>query len=200
MDQEQEIIMLGRALGEFGRYVNEVQVVQWNLPTPNDDWSVYDLVQHMTYEILWVPDLLAGKTIEQVGTKYDGDILGQHPGAAWADAAGKALAAASGLTALDGIVHVSYGDIPARTYLQHQLIDLTIHAWDLARAIKAPEKLDPELVQAVYEWFEPQADDWRGAGMMKPAMRVADDAAHQDRLIALSGRNPAPQPPQVQQP
>jgi uncharacterized protein (TIGR03086 family) len=191
MNSEQEVEMLARALSEFGRYVGEIQESQWNLPTPNDDWDVRALVQHMTSEVLWVPDLLAGKTIEQVGDKYDGDVLGDHPHAAWQAAADKALEATRSLQTLDGVVHVSYGDLPARTYLQHQLIDLTIHAWDLARAIGAHEKLDPELVHAVYDWFEPQAGDWRETGTMKPAVRVPEDSPQQVQLIALSGRNPA---------
>src|ERR1700683_4125106 len=185
MDQELEVTMLARALDEFGRYVAEIQDGQWDAPTPNDDWNVRELVRHNLEGVLWLPDTLSGKTIEQVGNKYAGDILGPHPHQAWVAATGKALAAVRGLATLDSTVHLSYGDYPARTYLQQQTIDFTIHAWDLARAIKAPERLDPELVHAVYEWFEPQAEDWRGAGMMKPAVRVPEDAPHQDRLIGL---------------
>lgn len=187
MNQETEMYEL--ADQTLGRYVAQVKDSQWNMPTPDAEWSVRDLVHHGLEAELWVPDVLAGRTIEQVGDRYAGDIMGNDPKAAWTTASEKAQATVRDFTAMDQTVHLSYGDFPARTYLQHQLIDHTIHAWDLAHAIGADEQFDPRLIQAVYEWFEPQAEEWRNAGILGPTIRVPDDANTLTRLLALSGRS-----------
>ena len=72
-----------------------IQPSQLHNPTPCTQWNLRSLLGHMTYEMSWIPDLLAGKTIEAVGDKYEGDLLGDDPLGAW----GQALAAA--LVAVD---------------------------------------------------------------------------------------------------
>ena len=186
---EQETVALGRAIEVFGRYVAQVKDDQWDAPTPNDDWSVHDLVRHNLEGLLWIPDLLEGRTIAQVGDKYDGDIMGEDPKAAYVVAAERARTAIDLMANdLDAIVQLSYGDVPARVYLQHQTIDLTIHAWDLARAIGADELLDPELTRVVWIWFQPQAETWRRAGALKEEVPLGGEPDTQTRLLALSGR------------
>lgn len=42
--------------------------------------TLHDFVRHQAYDEAWVPALLAGKTIDEVGaTIYDGDLLGADP-------------------------------------------------------------------------------------------------------------------------
>lgn len=174
----------------FIDYVNEVKTGQGRLPTPDSDWSVHDLVNHVVGEDLWLPPLLDGKTIAEVGDQYDGDVLGNNPAAAARTAAELATAAAEAVTDFDKIVHLSFGDVPAREYLQQMTIDHVIHSWDLARAIGADTHLPPELVEIVSDWLLPQADSWRSAGLFGPAVELSGDADAQDRLIAITGRDP----------
>ena len=56
---------------------------QWANPTPDTEWTVRDLVEHLVGEQLWVPLLLGGATIEEVGDRFDGDNLGDDPKTAW---------------------------------------------------------------------------------------------------------------------
>lgn len=184
---EQEVASFKYAVTTFGSYIDQIEEPAWNNPTPDTQWDVRALVHHVLEGVLWVPDILAGRTIEEVGSKYAGDILTSTPVAAWHAAAGKAISA-SELSQPDQIAHLSYGDYPAQTYLQHQTIDLVIHAWDLARAISAKEDLDPDLVRVTWEWFEPQAEEWRASGLLGPAFRAPEDATLQTKLLALSGR------------
>ena len=86
---------------------------QWHAPTPDTEWDVTDLVQHLVYEQLWVPPLLAGKTIAEVGDAFDGDVLGDDPQRAWTSAAAAAQAAFAEPGALERTVHLSFGDVPA---------------------------------------------------------------------------------------
>ena len=86
-------------------------------------------------------------------------------------------------------VHVSFGDIPGDDYVAQLVIDHTVHAWDLARAVGADEELDPELVEFALERLAPQVEDWRAAGAFGARVAVAPDTDRQTELLALTGRS-----------
>jgi uncharacterized protein (TIGR03086 family) len=180
--------LFARAVGEFGRRVKRVESRQWNDQTPCTEWKVSDVVNHLVYENKWVAPLLAGKTIEEVGDAFDGDLLGEDPKGAWADASREAIEAVG----LDGTdertVHVSFGDIPGRHYISQLLCDHVIHAWDLARGIGDDERLDPELVEFAFNYLEPQAEAWRAAGAFGDEVEVGPEADPQTKLLGLAGR------------
>jgi len=163
---------------------------QWALPTPCADWDVRTLLSHVVGELLWMPPMLAGQTIAEVGDRFDGDQLGDDPEAAWAAAASASIAAVAEDGALDRTVHVSFGDISGREYVSQLTCDHLIHGWDLARAIGLDEQLDPELVDFAYDFLGPQADGWRSAGVFGPKVDVPAGASRQDELLALTGRQP----------
>jgi len=181
--------MYRRSVEEFGQRVMAVGVGDWGRPTPCSEWSVRDLVRHLVYEELWAPPLLAGATIADVGDRFEGDILGDDPQVAWKEAAAQALAAASP-GALERTVHLSFGDFPGQDYLGQLTADHVIHAWDLARSIDADDRLDPELVEFVYNFMAPQAEQWAAAGVFAPQVDLPADADPQSKLLALSGRTP----------
>src|SRR3989442_15558732 len=93
-----------RASEEFGRRVHSVGDDQWHQSTPCTEWDVRMLVNHLVGENLWVPSLFEGKTTEEVGDKFDGDLLGNDPKAAWDQAAQPALAAVQDDGAMERIV------------------------------------------------------------------------------------------------
>jgi uncharacterized protein (TIGR03086 family) len=179
-----------RALGEFGRRVHMVQPDQWDCATPCTDWEVRGLINHIVVEQLWVPPLLAGQTIAEVGDRFDGDQLGDDPVKAWDDAASASDAALAEPGALERTVHLSYGDRPAAEYCMELIFDLVVHAWDLARALGVDEALDQELVEQVYARVEPMSGALAGSGMFAEPVAVGDDADLQTRLIGLTGRKP----------
>jgi len=180
----------GRALDEFGRRVHLVRPDQWGCPTPCTDWEVRGLVNHLVIEQLWVPPLVAGKTISDVGDRFDGDQLGDDPIRAWDEAAAAAHAAFAEDGAMDRTVHLSYGDRPAREYCMELIFDAVVHSWDLARALEVDERLDPDLVEQVYAQAESMGDTLAGSGLFAEPVPVAEDADRQSRLIGLTGRNP----------
>jgi uncharacterized protein (TIGR03086 family) len=183
------IDMYRRSVEEFGQRLMAIGPDDWARRTPCTDWSVRDLVRHLIYEDLWAPPLLAGATIADIGDRFEGDILGADPQAAWKDAANAALAAASE-DALGRTVHLSFGDFPGGEYLGQLTADHTIHAWDLARGIGGDERLDPELVEFVRAFMEPQVEQWAAAGVFAPPVPVPGDADLQTKLLALTGRTP----------
>ena len=182
------VSLFDRAVTEFDTRVRAVADAQWSASTPNVEWDVRTLVNHVTGEDLWAPSLLDGMTIADVGDRFDGDLLGDDPKAAWVAAAAGARAAVGQEGALARTVHVSFGDIPGSDYLSQLVCDHVLHAWDLARAVGAEEQLDPELVEWVHGYLAPQAEAWRSAGAFGPRIEVPADADLQTRLLALTGR------------
>ena len=176
-----------RSIEEFGQRVIALGADDWKRPTPCTDWAVRDLVRHLVYEELWAPPLLAGATIAEVGDRFEGEILGDDPPAAWKEAAAAAVAAATP-EVLGRTVHLSFGDFPGTEYLGQLTADHVIHAWDLARAVGGDERLDPELVRYVFDFMAPQADQWQAAGVFAPPVPVPDDADLQTKLLGLTGR------------
>lgn len=179
-----------RAARGFGHLVARVGADQWDAPTPCTAWTVRDLVNHLTSEARWTPPLLAGRRLEEVGDVFDGDLLGDDPVRAHADAVDAAIAAV-GRVELDRTVHLSFGEVPARVYLEQLVTDHLVHTWDLARAIGADEQLPDDLVAACLAIVAPQEDAYRAAGLIGP--RVATDRTDpQSRLLAMLGRDPQP--------
>jgi uncharacterized protein (TIGR03086 family) len=175
-------------------FVQRAQVAtdeQWSAPTPCTEWDLRALVNHVAGEYLWVPEMLAGRTVADVGSRLDGDLLGDNPVQALITAQQRAVAAVEEPDALSRTVHLSFGDTPAVEYAQQMMIDSVIHSWDVARALGGDEALDPELVEVAYAELQNIAEDWRAAGVFGPMTAASGDST-QAKLLALSGRQPQP--------
>ncbi|GAA1352631.1 TIGR03086 family metal-binding protein [Saccharothrix algeriensis] len=175
---------------EFDTRVRRVRPEQWRLGTPCRGWSVHDLVNHLVHEQLWAPELLAGCTAEQVGDRFEGDRLGSDPLHAWVLAAAAAREAWIEPDALQRSVHLGAGRSTAVEYGWRMALDLGVHAWDLARAIGAPDRLDPDLAAALLDHATAHAAELRGSGVFGPPVPTPENAPAQDRLVALLGRAP----------
>ena len=182
--------VLAQAVEGFGQRLDHIADDQWSGPTPCADWDVRTLVNHVVNELLWVPPLLDGQTIAEVGDRFDGDVLGDDPRSAFTAAATEAVAAASQFGVQERTVHLSFGDMPGAGYLGQVTSDVIIHTWDLARAIGADDRLAAALVDFVDTELGPQIDAWRGAGVFGPAVAVDPDVDSQARLLAQTGRSP----------
>ncbi|MFM9918593.1 TIGR03086 family metal-binding protein [Lacisediminihabitans sp. H27-G8] len=169
---------------EFG--VRLGQVTDWDAPTPDTDWSVRDLVSHVVEEQQWVPHLLAGSSVAEAQRRIQ--PLGDDLRAEWRL---YSLAATSAWDAAapDAPVSLSFDTVAAHEYLREQVSDVTIHSWDLARAVGADETLDDDLVAAVWTVFEPQRDTLSASGLFAAPVPLPADASLQVRLLALTGRD-----------
>lgn len=165
--------------------------VRWDAPTPCAEWDVRQLVQHLVSEELWLPPLMEGRTIEEVGDRFDGDLLGDDPVGANRTAAAAAVAA----TPPDGdqarTVHLSFGDVPAEEYAYQLAADHLVHAWDLACGTGVDRGLPAGLVADVAAWFTEREEMYRSSGAIGDAVALPERAGPQDRLLAAFGRDPA---------
>jgi uncharacterized protein (TIGR03086 family) len=175
-----------RAHKEFGRRLEAV--TDWHAETPDTDWDISDLARHVIREQQWVPPLLEGKTIEEVGDDLDAldddDLLGEWK--KWSAIATAAWESAP----FEESVNLSYDTVAMIDYLKEQTADVAIHAWDMARATHTDERLDDLLVEAAWTIFEPQRETLAATGLYEAPVGVEADAPLQWQLLAITGRDP----------
>src|SRR5215217_956619 len=175
-----------RAQNQFTDRVDAVAPDQWDdesLP----GWTVADLVAHLVTEQLWVPPLLAGEPVlEGRFPEETSDLLGSDPFIGWESAADEALSAFAEDDALVRTVHLTRGPTPATEYISEMITDLTVHAWDLARATDGDTELNGELVTAALVFSDQMPEDGI-PGLFDPPLDVSPAADPLTRLLARSG-------------
>jgi uncharacterized protein (TIGR03086 family) len=176
------------ALDATGRLVAAIPADRWHDPTPCAGWDVHELVSHLVSGNLWAAELGADGTVEEVGERFDGDLLGTDPAGAYAASARGASGVFRRPGALGAPCAVSYGPVPGSVYAGHRFIDVMIHGWDLATSTGQDPRLDDDLAEACRKVAEPQIDMLRASGAFGESLQVAADASAQARLLAMLGR------------
>ncbi|MDA1173531.1 MAG: TIGR03086 family metal-binding protein [Chloroflexi bacterium] len=179
------------ALDATRKFVAGMRNVDWVAATPCSDWNVRELLQHVLYGTAWIEDVFAGKTVEDVGTKYDGDLIGDDALASYDAVVASAKAAIAKPGAMDQVGHLRRGDVAGRDYLTSMFTDSFIHGWDLAKATGQDATLDPALVATAFDLAKEREERFRTSPAFGQG-RVADpgdDAPSQTRLLSILGRD-----------
>lgn len=192
MNEQTVFILADQALNNV---IQQIKDDQWTLDVPakmmgGRGMTVRELVNYHAYDESWVPDVLAGKSIDEVGRPYGEDLLGDDPKASYGALNEIGQGAVRVFTDLDKVVHLSYGDFPARDYLMHTTLYRGLQAYDIAHFLDFDPKLSDELVQGLWDEISPQAEALREMGVFEPQVEVPADSSLQDRLLGLTGRNP----------
>jgi uncharacterized protein (TIGR03086 family) len=188
MERDMQLTTLHRrAVEHWAARVAAVTDDQWGDPTPCTDWSVRDLVNHVVGEELWTAPLLRGKTIEEVGGQFDGDVLGADPLHMARMTSGAAAAVVDEVVPRGGRVQLSYGEEDMGEYVRQLCADHLIHGWDLAAATGGDTSMDPELLAEVGAWFAERESAYRAAGVVGP--RTFNESDPPSDLLAGFGRD-----------
>ena len=176
-----------RVVGHFGRLVAAVGPDQWNAPTPDAGWTVADLVEHVVDRDRMLAATVGGRTPDELDGFGDPVELP----AAWAERVDwweQRLAdpGTAGRTWQTPFGTMTFADAA----YAFTVAEVTVHSWDLARAIGADETLDPTAVTAATEQLKSTENQLRRPGVMAAALEVPDDADDQTRLLAFTGRRP----------
>ena len=180
-----------RSLDHARRAMAGVGADQWEQLSNCDPWTVRELVNHVVTGNYWAAELGSGLTIEEVGDRLDGDVLGTDPLRSYDDSALVAAAVFRAPGAMDRPCAVSYGPVPGSVYCGHRFIDVLVHGWDVATSTGQDTRLDVELVEACLAVIEPQMDVLTASGAFGTRVDVPDDAGPQARLLGLLGRRDA---------
>src|ERR1700730_16928590 len=161
MSEKEVFVLADQALNDV---VAQVKDEQWTREVPADfersqaDHAppLREIINDHAYDDAWVPDMLAGRTMDEVGKeKFRGDLLGNDPKGKFAALVVKACAAARDLDDLDRTVHCSFGDFPASKYLAQITMFRGLRARDIAKVIGSDFKLSDELVQGLWDEISP---------------------------------------------
>jgi hypothetical protein len=196
MTEPEVFLLADRALNEV---VAQIAEDQWSMQLPasfrtrriDHTPTLQEIINYHAYDDAWVPDMLAGSTMDEAGReKFDGDLLGGDPIGAFTAIVDKACAAARDFNDIERTVHLSFGDFSARHYFWQINQFRALRAHDIAKVIGADPTLPEELVEGIWEEVSPNAEEWRAIGVFPAAVVVPEDASLQDRLLGLTGRDP----------
>ena len=179
------------------RVVADIDDDQLGAPTPCLGTTVADLLDHLdglclAFTAAAAKDLAAGSQGPSAdGSRLEPDWRTRIPGrlaqlaTAWQDET-----AWAGMTRAGGL------DLPGEVAGQVAINEVVVHGWDLAAATGHDYPCAPELVQAAYAFVQsavaqnPDGSD----GLFGPPVPVPESAPLLDRLIGLTGRDPAWKP------
>ena len=178
-----------RALEHTGRYVEGVKADQWDGATPDDEWNVRRLVNHVVSGNFWVGPLIGGKTIDEVGDRYDGDLLGDDPAAAYATVvAAYSPRIRPGTPVSFPVPWDELDRVTPADFTVHTAAQLVAERDRWQEQLPEPQRLPADLVEACFEVVEPQKDLLVGSGMFGGDVQVPAGADRQTELLAVLGR------------
>lgn len=189
MNEQDLFLMSDAALREV---IDMLDANQLSLAAPADwsqkpDSTLRDVLAYHAFDEAWVPDVLAGRTIDEVGTRHDGDLLGTDPIGNYDDINDTATEIVAGDLDLDGIVHLSYGDYPVRDFLVHSSTYRAFQAWSIAKFIGLDYSLPDVLVDGLWEIVGPEIDGFRAMGVFPAEVTVPENSDAHTRLLARVG-------------
>jgi uncharacterized protein (TIGR03086 family) len=187
MDQ---VATMHKVIEMTGRVVDNIEPSQLDNPTPCTEWTVRDVLNHVTGGATMfglcvrdgaVPD-------EKFGALMTGDNLGTDFKASFHHAADDAEESFAIPGAMDRIVKLPFGEMPAGDALNIAIFDVATHAVDLARAT-GQHVSDTELLEAALATGRQMVGpELRAPGVFGAEQPVADSASVEDRLLAFAGR------------
>jgi uncharacterized protein (TIGR03086 family) len=188
-----DVEMMRRVLDETQRVVDRIDESQLDLPTPCTEWDVRGVLNHVTggadmFAICVTDGLISDDRLVELLT---GDNLGRDYASSFRAASKRALDAFATPGAGDKMVKLPFGEMPAAIALRIAIFDVTVHAWDLAKATGQSTALDPEVLGAALEVGQQMiGPEMRQAGMFGGEVAIPDAAPVEDKLAAFAGRQP----------
>ena len=175
------------ATEEFRQRLVLVGPSDWRRPTPCPEWDVRYLTAHVVGGNRFAVSILNGlRASDAMDAIMATPQLADDPVKAWDTTSAAQLDAFCADGARERRIDHPLGRITGREFLELRVFDLTLHAWDLARALSADDQLGPELVVAVLTIVESGPP---GMGFGISALGIADAGSPaQERLLDLAGR------------
>jgi uncharacterized protein (TIGR03086 family) len=183
---------LGPAASRLAGLVSAVRDEQLTDPTPCPDYALGDLLDHV--------GSLALAFTACARKELDSPYVTGRPGDAGQLAADWRTSIPDDLTELakvwrdpaawEGMTRVGGLDLPGQIAGLVGLDELVVHGWDVARVTKQSYEIDDASLEACMAFLSQPVDRTSGAPF-GPVVEVADSAPLLDRVIGLSGRDPA---------
>jgi uncharacterized protein (TIGR03086 family) len=169
-----------------GQVIGAVSDDQWGLPTPCDEWTVRDLVEHLVGGNDGFTAALHGQpTSSGPPAERSGDLASQY-----GRSVRELVQAFRQPGTLERTVSVPFGTVPGAVALHLRMTELLVHGWDLAHATGQTVAFPEDVAEQELAFSRRAlADVPPRRRPFAPPEPVADDAAAIDRLAACLGRN-----------
>jgi uncharacterized protein (TIGR03086 family) len=171
------------------RLVAGVRPEQLSLPTPCTEWDVRGLITHFVGGAAMFAAAFGGQAPDIAPDAPMPDLLGDDPLGAFDEAIAMFVAAVDQPGAMDRLIVLPFGTLPAPMVLELLKFDLLVHCWDLATA--TGQSFDPPA-DAVEHGLEVAqvivSRELRDSGRFAEETTVRPDAAPIERLAAFTGR------------
>jgi uncharacterized protein (TIGR03086 family) len=190
--RKDQVATKGKVLDEANRVVAGITPDQLGNASPCTEWTVRDVLNHITTGATMFAVCVRDGAIgdEQMVALMTEDALGDDYRGAFRAASADAMAAFQEPGAVDRMVTLPFGTMPAGVAIDIAVFDVAIHTWDLAHASGQPMQLDPDTLATAYALAQAMMPDMRANGVVGDEVDVAPDAPLEDRLAALAGRTP----------
>lgn len=176
--------------------VAQVRTDDLDRPTPCGDWTLAQLLAHMTVQHDGFAAAAGGNGGDPA--LWEVPPLGPDPVGAYAAAADRVVTA----FAQDGVLDQEFAlpeispltTFPARQAIGFHLIDYVVHGWDVAKTIDVQLVLDQEMLDVAIQIAQAVPDGaerLRPGAAFAPGLPTAEDAPLLDRIVAHLGRSPA---------
>ena len=186
---DDKVAMMQQVVDETTRLVDRITPDQLGNKTPCTEWTVRDLINHITGgATMFAISAEQGSIPDDVLQQIMGDNLGDDYKGAFKKATQQAMTAFGQPGVLEKMVKLPFGEMPAGMALNIAIFDVTTHAADLAQATGQPAP-DEKLLQTALDMGKQfVSSDLRQPGIFDPEQPVADDAPVADKLLAFAGR------------
>ena len=185
------------ATGMLTQVVTDIGDDQLGAPTPCRGTTVPDLLDHLdglclAFTAAAAKDPAAGSQAPSA----DGSRLGPDRRIRLSDRLAHLASAWQDETAWAGLTRAGGVDLPGEVAGHVAINEVVVHGWDIATATRHDYACETELVQAAYAFVQSAVAQNPGGspGLFGRPIAVPDSAPLLDRLIGLTGRDPAWRP------
>ena len=182
--------LMKRVVEQTGTVVDGIRADQLGGKTPCEEWSVRDVINHITGGATMFAECVEHGSVpdERLGQLMAGDNLGEDYKGSFHAAADRAVATFDAPGAMDKMVKLPFGEMPAGIALNIAVFDVTTHACDLARAT-GQKVADEELLETALAIGQQMiGPDMRQPGVFEAERSAPDGADAATRLLAFAGR------------
>ncbi len=183
-----ELAALDLAGRELERRLAQVPLDRLEQPSSCAGWSVYDLVNHVIGGGHRYLLLIMGAPAGELTATRTQDHVHPDPVTSFRRWEEPLRAAFRDAGAMERLVHHPAGDRLGLDLLRMRTLEVTLHAWDLARSLDLDEMLDDELARYLVDSCMYLVDELRDKGMYGPDTSPEESAAPQAELLRRTGR------------
>ncbi|MEV8017792.1 TIGR03086 family metal-binding protein [Streptomyces sp. NPDC086554] len=184
-----------RALEVTEKIVDQVGPEHLSLPTPCAQWSLRQLLAHMTGQNHGFAAAADGEASD--ASVWADREIDDDPAGSFRASSARVTEAFAREGVLDGefwLPEVRGGQMfPARTAIGFHFVDYVVHGWDVAASLGVPAPFDDETLAAVLPYAQevPDGQNRREPGAsFRPGLPEPSGERPLDHVLAMLGRSP----------